>query len=235
MKSFETGGFEIIRGVFDATELDAMRAEADRVAEGAGSACVRHLRAKSVAFDELAVSERLSRILPKGLSPVRSILFDKTPNENWPVAWHQDLTIAVKEKVEVEGYGPWSIKDGSAHVQPPVELLKQMVTVRIHLDNTPQSNGALRVIPKSPEKGKIPSTEVLSHVDSSEVICECDPGDVLLMSPLLLHASRRSESPSRRRVIHFEYAPLNSLDERLSWHEPMKVCKRATENKYNAR
>lgn len=223
MKSFETEGFKIIRGVFRVTELDALRAEADRVTELVGSTCARHLKAKSNVFQQLAISERLLRILPKGLSPVRSILFDKTPNKNWPVAWHQDLTVAVKEKVEVEGYGPWSMKDGIVHVQPPVELLKEMVTVRIHLDDTPQSNGALRVIPQSPEKGKIPSTEVLSHVGHSQVICECEAGDILMMAPLLLHSSRRSEAPSRRRVIHFEYAPLSCLDERLSWHELLGV------------
>ena len=215
----------MIRGVFSKSEVEALRMEADRVARVEGSACVRHLREKSKEFDQLAISERLQKLLPPGLSPVRSILFDKTPSENWPVSWHQDLTITVEEKIELEGYGPWSTKSGSTHVQPPETLLKEMVTIRIHLDETPASNGALRVIPQSHKKGKLESKSILFDVDDSEVTCACAPGDVLLMSPLILHASKRAERPKRRRILHFEYAPLDALDERLSWHEPPTAIK----------
>src|SRR5436305_11656262 len=62
--------------------------------------------------------------------PVRAIYFDKSAENNWAVAWHQDLTIAVQEHIDVPGYGPWSAKDGVVHVQPPVEILEQMITVR---------------------------------------------------------------------------------------------------------
>lgn len=219
MNHFQTQGFEIIREVFTKNEVETMRREADRLAENEGSACVRHIRRKSREFDRLARSERLQTLLHEGLSPVRSILFDKTPEENWPVTWHQDLTITVEKKRELEGYGPWSTKDGAVHVQPPVKVLEKMMTIRIHLDHTPTTNGALRVIPKSHKKGKIKSLEVLSNLDTSEVVCACSAGDVLLMSPLILHSSKRSESPQRRRIVHFEYALLNSLDDRLSWHE----------------
>ncbi len=41
---------------------------------------------------------------------VRAIYFDKTSEANWSVAWHQDKTIAVKEKVNIPGFEPWSIK-----------------------------------------------------------------------------------------------------------------------------
>lgn len=223
MKAFHAEGYELIRGVFTFDELEVLRVEADRVADLEGSVCVRHLRAKSERISRLAASERIQKLLPRGLFPVRSILFDKTSDTNWPVAWHQDLTIAVKERVEIEEYGPWSIKDGSHHVQPPEDLLKQMITVRLHLDDTARTNGALRVIRGSHLSGKIPSKQILSHVNKSEVVCECQAGDVLLMSPLLLHASNRSEVPNRRRIIHFEYAPPSCLDGRLSWHEPQLI------------
>jgi len=219
MSQISSEGFKIIRRIFNPQEIEIMRVEADRISRGEGSACVRHLREKSRVFDQLAVSERLLGLLPKGLSPVRSILFDKTPEENWPVAWHQDLTITVKEKIESEGYGPWSTKGGAIHVQPPATVLSEMMTLRIHLDETSSLNGALRVIPKSHSKGKISSKDISAHIDASEFTCECDPGDVLLMSPLILHASKRSEKPNRRRIIHFEYAPLSSLAKALTWHE----------------
>lgn len=219
MNNLQTQGFEIIREVFSKDEVETMRKEADRLSENEGSACVRHIRSKSKELERLARSERLQHLLPEGLLPVRSILFDKTPEENWPVAWHQDLTIAVEQKREIEGYGPWSTKDGSVHVQPPVEVLEAMITIRIHLDDTPQTNGALKVIPESHKRGRIQSRDILSHVNISETICACNSGDVLLMSPLILHSSKRSESPERRRILHFEYAPLNSLDNRLAWQE----------------
>lgn len=219
MKKLNPEGFEIVRGVFPSGEIERLIQEADHVAKLAGSTCVRHLRRKSEIFNQLAVSEPILHLLPTKMSPVRSILFDKTVEENWPVAWHQDLTISVEEKREIDDYGPWSIKDGVVHVQPPTELLTQMVTVRIHLDDTPRSNGALRVIPGSFAEGKIPAAEVKSHVHKPSVICECKAGDILLMSPLILHASKRSEFPERRRIIHFEYAPYDSLDGRLSWYE----------------
>jgi ectoine hydroxylase-related dioxygenase (phytanoyl-CoA dioxygenase family) len=81
--------------------------------------------------------------------PVRAIFFDKSSGSNWLVPWHQDLTIAVASKCEAPGFGPWSVKDGIPHVQPPDELLKQMIALRLHLDDCDASNGALRVIPGS--------------------------------------------------------------------------------------
>lgn len=217
--SLTTDGFEIQRALLGRAKVEELRREADLVAAAAGSACVRHLRGRSRTFDLLSISDAFLSLLPDGLRPVRSILFDKTKSENWPVPWHQDLTIAVAEERLVSGYGPWSFKDGSPHVQPPVALLENMVTIRLHLDNTPASNGALRVIPGSHRNGKIDS-ESLGEVDKTgAVTCECGPGDALLMSPLILHSSRRSEVPTRRRVIHFEYARDEVLDSCLEWFE----------------
>ncbi|MFN7342118.1 MAG: phytanoyl-CoA dioxygenase, partial [bacterium] len=116
MKCLTQDGFEIHRSVFSAVEIEALREEADRVAGEAGSACVRNLNARSELFRELSNSPKLREIFPKALYlTVRSLLFDKTPQENWPVAWHQDLTIATKAEISCEGYGPWSVKDGVTH------------------------------------------------------------------------------------------------------------------------
>lgn len=212
-------GFEIRRGVLGENQLLALRAEVDQVARLAGSACVRHVCAHSELLQALSVSATLRSLLPSGLSPVRSILFDKTAAENWPVFWHQDLTIAVVQERSVEGYGPWSFKDGWVHVQPPEAVLEHMVTLRLHLDDTPASNGALRVIPGSHRHGRLSSEQLAACLDQPAVTCECQAGDVLLMSPLILHSSHRSESPARRRVLHFEHARLADLDSNLEWFE----------------
>ncbi len=216
MRTIGQAGYRIVRdGVADA-KLELLRDEANRLAEESGNACVRRVCEKSDELNQFAESDVLMALLPDGMMLVRSLLFDKTPEENWPVAWHQDLTICVKRKVEIEGYGPWSVKDGSVHVQPPSGVLASMVTLRVHLDDASASNGALKVIPNSPMLGKIEPSALKRHV-IDEVVCECRAGDVLMMSPLTLHASSRSIEPNRRRVLHFEYAPANCLHEELEW------------------
>lgn len=66
--------------------------------------------------------------------PVRAILFDKTADNNWAVPWHQDRTIAVRARHDVPGFGPWSLKAGVVHVEPPFEIIEGMITIRAHLD-----------------------------------------------------------------------------------------------------
>ncbi|MCC6235760.1 MAG: phytanoyl-CoA dioxygenase family protein [Verrucomicrobiales bacterium] len=213
-------GFTVRRSVLRQHDIIELRAEADRVASVAGSACVRHIGERSDLLAALGVSPTLAGLIPRGMRPVRSLLFDKTPDENWPVAWHQDTTIAVAEQLEVAGYGPWSFKDGAVHVQPPAGLLAQMISLRVHLDDTPPENGALRVIPGSHRHGRLSLATIQELRHQPEVVCSCAPGDVLLMHPLILHASRRASEPARRRVLHYEYAPGDALDPRLRWAEP---------------
>lgn len=215
----QRNGFEIHRKVIEEAELVNLRQEADRVASKAGTSCVRHLRKKSPLFNSLSLGDRLLSLLPDGLRPVRSLLFDKNKTDNWSVLWHQDSTIAVKEEGQLDGYGPWSRKDGAVHVQPPVSILGQMATIRLHLDETPGTNGALRVIPGSHQAGKLSSEDLRQYEKREMVSCVCHAGDVLVMSPLILHSSCRSELPGRRRVVHFEYARREDLDPGLAWFE----------------
>ena len=155
--------------------------------------------------------------------PVRAIYFDKSPEANWLVSWHQDLTLALAARVEHPGFGPWSLKDGVPHVQPPVEMLAQMLTVRLHLDAADETNGALRVLPGSHRLGRLSAERIqLLRGEGPEVLCAATVGDALLMRPLLLHASGRSTSPRHRRVLHLEYAAF-PLPPALQWHETASV------------
>ena len=215
-------GYEIHRSIFSLPEIHELRTEADRIAQLAESTCVRNISFLSEIFQDLTRSPRLFALLPTPtLIPVRSILFDKTQKENWPVAWHQDLTIATRSKEECMGYGPWSVKDGIPHAHAPVSLLEQMATLRIHLDPTDCENEALLVAPGTHQLGKIAHDSIPDLVRNSTETCECAPGDVLLMPPLILHSSKRSKNPNRRRILHFEYAPPDALDPRLTWHESL--------------
>ena len=100
-----------------------------------------------------------SPVLGEAARPVRAILFDKTPSTNWGLPWHQDRTIVVTRRVEVEGFGPWTVKRGLLHVAPPFDLLAGMVTLRIHLDPVPETNAPLLIAPGSHRLEQIPEGE----------------------------------------------------------------------------
>jgi ectoine hydroxylase-related dioxygenase (phytanoyl-CoA dioxygenase family) len=171
----------------------------------------------------LAIDPRMLNLLGDQtgsiLFPVRSIFFDKTPDANWLVPWHQDLSIATKQQTDLPGYGPWSKKDGIPHVQPPIDVLESMVTIRLHLDNADESNGALRVIPGSHRLGRLDAAKVAEiRLRQPEVTCCVRTGDAMIMRPLLLHASSEARTPVHRRVIHLEYASVQ-LPRPLEWAE----------------
>jgi ectoine hydroxylase-related dioxygenase (phytanoyl-CoA dioxygenase family) len=93
---------------------------------------------------------------------VKATLFDKTPQANWKVSWHQDVTISVRERLPVAGFEAWSYKDGTPHVQPPASVLEGMLAVRIHLDDCGLDNGPVRVIPGSHLAGRFSGAEIES-------------------------------------------------------------------------
>lgn len=148
---------------------------------------------------------------------VKSIYFDKPETSNWYVAYHQDLTISVDKKVELENFGPWTTKHHQFAVQPPIELLENITTIRIHLDDTDENNGALRVIPRSHLK-KIYRPETINWEVEQEVCCSVNQGGVMLMKPLTLHSSGRTTNGKKRRVIHIEFSNLE-LPGELQWAE----------------
>jgi len=80
--------------------------------------------------------------------------------------WHQDRTIVVKQQRPVPGFGPWTVKNGLMHVSPPVEILAQMVTLRIHLDPVPPTNAPLLIACGTHRIGMVPEPEVDEVVKS---------------------------------------------------------------------
>lgn len=158
-------------------------------------------------------------ILGREARIVRGIFFDKTAAANWKVAWHQDLTIAVRERIEVEGYGPWSVKAGIVHVQPPIAILENMLTIRIHLDDTDELNGALQVIPGSHKAGRLLAEEIQAwKAKRNSVTCRIERGGAMIMRPLLLHSSSAAIDPGHRQVLHLEYCSAK-LPDGLQWYE----------------
>ncbi len=132
---------------------------------------------------------------------IRGLFFDKSEATNWFVPWHRDLVVAVRERHEVPGYGPWSVKDGVVHVQPPRHILENMLAIRLHLDDCGPDNGPLRVVSGS-HRTTDEITEPVTELTAKR-------GEVLVMRPLLLHSSGRATAPNHRRVIHLEYAAVD--------------------------
>jgi ectoine hydroxylase-related dioxygenase (phytanoyl-CoA dioxygenase family) len=223
---FQNKGYARINGIYTSAEVKAIGSAIDQADASdtlfrrtADLFAIRQFLKMVPAVRPLIFTPKLRALIAQTFGPdyfvVKSIYFDKTPGSNWFVAWHQDLTISVDRKVALPDYGPWTVKGDQFAVQPPPAILQAMFTVRIHLDDTDETNGALRVIPES-HKGGI---ERYSHrEDQSEEVCRVSEGGVMFMRPLLQHASSRSTGGKRRRVIHIEFSNA-SLPDGLEWSE----------------
>jgi ectoine hydroxylase-related dioxygenase (phytanoyl-CoA dioxygenase family) len=166
-------------------------------------------------------------LLGRDLVGVKATMFDKSGRSNWRVQWHQDRSIAIRERMDVPGYGAWSTKSGWLHVEPPSNVLEQMIAVRVHLDACGAENGPLRVVPGSHRLGKIADAqiaEVAAVTPAAELLVE--QGAIVLMRPLLLHASSAARDPSHRRVLHIELAPRESISP-LQWHTAIELRRAA--------
>lgn len=159
----------------------------------------------------------ISKLFGNNFFVVKSIYFDKPENSNWFVSYHQDLTISVDKKLNIEGFGPWTSKHNQFAVQPPLQVLQDNFTIRIHLDDTNETNGALKVISKSHLKG-IYRPETIDWNIEKEVTCNVSKGGIMFMKPLLLHASGKTTNNNKRRVIHIEFSK-SKLPDGLNWPE----------------
>ena len=223
-------GFAVVADVLDSDQVDELVEAVDRA--GPLDAVLRRaeevygmrdlLRAipeVRVLAGSTALLDLVDSVLGPGAFAVRGLLFDKTQGANWGVPWHQDLTIAVLKRVESPGYGPWNRKAGITHVRPPVEVLQGMLTVRVHLDDCPAGRGPLRVLPGSHRDGRLGVAETQDWLENEpSVDCLVPRGGVVLIRPLILHASSAATEPGRRRVIHLEYA-VGPLPGGVEWFE----------------
>lgn len=219
---FSESGFAVVDQLVVSDLFSTLRAEADSLLlDAVDRGGARGVLSKSRLLRDLAENgppaELAASIFGGGSRPIKLTIFDKTPLANWKVPWHQDLTIAVASRVDIPGFGPWSVKDGVVHVQPPVEVLQQVLTIRLHLDDTPASNGALRVLPGTHRLGRLAVSQIATlRSGTVEVTCPVTAGGAMLMSPLLLHASSPAAVPRRRRVLHLEYSA-SPLPGGLQW------------------
>jgi len=217
MDALADNGFAPVPKVLTATEIGALvRALdgaplSDSVRRKGGTYAIRNLLDVVPEVARLAASAKIRRIVEPVLGRkafvVRGNLFDKTRGANWKVPLHQDLTIAVVRRMELLGFGPWSLKAGTLHVQPPADVLEGMLSVRLHLDECDVSNGPLQVIRGTHLEGRLTSSAIDALRQNRKITeCVAGAGDVLVMRPLLVHASGPSRKPGHRRVLHLDFA-----------------------------
>ncbi len=209
----EADGAALFPAAFDMAAIDALRAHLDPLLSGRpGRRITGDLRHAIAPMTRIAAG----LIGPKAF-PVRAVAFDKSPGANWSVLWHQDRTIAVRERIEVDGFGPWSTKNGVQHVAPPMAILEGMATLRLHLDDCHEDNAPLKVALGSHRLGLVPADQVATvAAGCRKMSCHARAGDVWAYATPIVHASDRSRSGGRRRVLQVDYAAV-ALPGGLAW------------------
>lgn len=228
LTELENNGFSIIENVYSDAEsnriLDHIThagSDKDTFRKSADLFAIRQFFHEVPGTIPIVFNPLLKEILEKTFGNrffvVKCIYFDKPASSNWFVSYHQDLTISVDKKRETNGFQCWTVKQNQFAVQPPLAILQNIVTVRIHLDPTNENNGALRVVPQSHKKG-IYRPKQIDWNTETEVNCSVAKGGIMLMKPLLLHSSGRTTNNARRRVIHMEFSSIE-LPNELNWSE----------------
>ena len=219
-RTIQEQGFGIFPGVLAQQDVDDLLEELSRVDLPRSRAGVRHAM-KLATVAAMARGSTLLRIAQQILGssafPFRATLFDKSPTANWLVVWHQDTALPFEERREIPGWGPWSLKDGVNYAHAPATALSQVLALRVHLDDSTDENGPLRVLPGTHTLGVL-TDESLHDLPTRIAAIDClvPQGGVLAMRPLIVHASSKSQTPARRRVLHIEYASTASVADGLT-------------------
>jgi len=145
-------GFAIYESVISSAECDdTLRSifESEiRIGRGGTRNLMSIEKVRALAND-LRMSNIARSFLGQTSIPYKATLFEKTGKSNWLVAWHQDTALPVETNIELEGWGPMSMKDGVRFAHAPVQALSRVVALRIHLDPSREDNGPVPGIPGS--------------------------------------------------------------------------------------
>jgi ectoine hydroxylase-related dioxygenase (phytanoyl-CoA dioxygenase family) len=223
-------GFTVVNGIFSAEEIERIThciqnidTSRENFRKSENLFAIRQFLKEIPEIKDLIFNDNIKNVIREVFGEkyvaVKSIYFDKPEKSNWYVAYHQDLTISVDKKINLPDFGPWTTKQNQFAVQPPLDILENIYTIRIHLDDTDEHNGALKVVPKSHSKG-IYRPETINWSVETEEICSVEKGGIMIMKPLTLHGSNRTTNGKKRRVIHIEFSD-RELPEELQWSERM--------------
>ena len=209
--TLDQDGYALIDDAITEAEVAAVLNHLGTLAlAGAGTRNLLDLPWCQALAHQLRAYLALLSVLPLQSIAVQCTYFDKNPDRNWLVSPHQDLAIPVKAKIPHPDLSGWSEKEGQVFVQAPEPLLKQLLAVRLHLDACGPENGPLRVVPGSHRQGRLSDAQIKTlRASSHEITCCLQAGGILLMRPLLIHASSKAVVPTHRRVMHFLFGPMS--------------------------
>jgi hypothetical protein len=217
VETIEEHGFAIISDAVSGEDISKLSQSISDVHLSRSRAGVRHaLKYPAVAqmarHPGLLVLAR--NILGCGALPFRATLFDKSPESNWLVVWHQDTALPLRAKRDAQDWGPWSVKDGVIYAHAPARVLARVLALRLHLDDSTAENGPLRVLPGSHKMGVLDDDAIHELAERTIPIdCLVPRGGVLAMRPLTVHASSKSQTDLPRRVLHIEYTVSMRIEE----------------------
>jgi hypothetical protein len=107
-RDFHENGFAIFPQVLAADEIEAVRAAIESIPGGDAVRRkrsvygIRNLLEIAPAVRRLAVLPEVRQfvtpILGEAAFATRAVFFDKVPDANWALGWHQDSVIAVRER-----------------------------------------------------------------------------------------------------------------------------------------
>jgi ectoine hydroxylase-related dioxygenase (phytanoyl-CoA dioxygenase family) len=209
-RTVQEQGYGLIPAVFTKDEVFDLLKQISGEALQRTRAGVRHaMRSNSVAqiARDARMMEFARHILGERAIAFRATLFEKLPDSNWLVGWHQDTALPLRNRREVSGWGPWSLKDNVNYAHAPADELEKIVAFRVHLDDSTLENGPLRVLPGTHTQGVLTDDEI--HVIAgrmTSIDCLMALGGVMAMRPLVIHGSSKSRTEKPRRVLHIEYA-----------------------------
>jgi len=216
--SFHQNGFAVIEGLVPPSECDSLVDRVNSIGpKSAGSRCLLDYDWCRAMADQLRTQLANPLKAIQGSVIVQCTYFQKTSAKNWLVPWHQDRNIPVDSQIQSDELTGWSCKEGMTFVRAPDSVLSDMFAVRLHLDDSTEQNGPLRVLPGSHCNGTLSAEQIeQARKRSPETICVTRKGGVVVMRPLLLHASSKSITLEPRRVLHFLLAPAQ-LPHGLAW------------------
>jgi len=206
---FEDDGFAILPSILTDPMREEVSSSLARISsKGIGSRSLLELPWCVELSQEIRKHRFIAALLPDTAVAVQCTYFEKSQDRNWLVPIHQDLSIPVAEKVDNPALMGWSEKQGSVFVQPPATVLQDLLAVRLHVDECGADDGPIRVVPGSHRFGRLSNEDAIKkRREIGDFVCTVERGGVLLMQPLLLHASSKSHGHSRRRVLHFVFGP----------------------------
>jgi len=213
--TIEEMGFGIVPNLFSPENVNQLLTELKASCRQRSRAGMRHalgIQPVAAFARQQRMLELARRVLGTDAFPFRATLFDKSPDSNWLVVWHQDTALPLLEKSEANGWGPWSVKEGISYAHAPATVLQQVLALRVSLDDSTRNNGPLRVLPGTHTLGVLTDDAIHDLSSSIEPVdCLTEKGEVVAMRPLLVHASSKSRAELPRRVLHIEYAASASI------------------------